>query len=488
MSETIDMLLVFPGADRDSPSRELALSIFHPGVLFKQQGLRVAYWDQRFESEERLIDLIKSSKEIGVSALTGRQCGDAADILMLAKRIKPGIITAAGGPHVHMLPQEVLSEPFVDKVYADKQYGEHLSPYDEQTKPYFGLCDITYLSSTGCPYACRYCSQIYEYWPRPVEDIDRDLSAIHHDTGFEHVAYVDPNMTHFQWTNEHKEKIRFDNVDRLRQIGAIHRKLNITFDCSMRVPNVTPAMVEALVEARCTKLFLGCESGNERVIRKVMLKGHGVEAIRDAARNLAGSGISTLYSFIGMAPGETIDETHDTMDLIDWIMETDDNARVSVYHYSPYPGTPMYSDAVAGKFGVTPFIPPTTMKGWASRRLMNSPYYWIAGLNFRLDSTRANFPGDDWKLIEPYVDLARKQWIARDIMQFPVEEVEALIKVQVAKGDRKRRELRDSGSRAADPGSLWHRGQASSIAPASVKPPLSRIPLRVVRSEDSSGV
>ncbi len=245
MSDTIDMLLVFPGADRDSPSRELALSIFHPGVLFKQQGLRVAYWDQRFESEERLIDLIKSSKEIGASALTGRQCGDAADILMLAKRIKPSIITAAGGPHVHMLPQEVLSEPFVDKVYADKQYGEHLSPYDEQTKPYFKMCDITYLSSTGCPYACRYCSQIYEYWPRPVEDIDRDLSAIHHDTGFEHVAYVDPNMTHFQWTNENNEKIRFDTVERVRQIGAIHRKLGITFDCSMRVPNVTPAMVNA---------------------------------------------------------------------------------------------------------------------------------------------------------------------------------------------------------------------------------------------------
>ncbi len=92
------------------------MSIFHPGVLFKEQGLRIAYWDQRFESEERLIDLIKSSVEIGVSALTGRQCGDAADILMLAKRIKPSIVTAAGGPHVHMLAQEVLNEPFVDKV------------------------------------------------------------------------------------------------------------------------------------------------------------------------------------------------------------------------------------------------------------------------------------------------------------------------------------------------------------------------------------
>lgn len=464
MSETIDRLLVFPGQSRDSPSRETALCLFHPGALFKQQGLRVAYWDQRFDPEEMLIDLIKASKEIGVSAITGRQCGDAADILMMAKRIKPGIVTAAGGPHVHMLADEVLNEPFVDKVYPDKQYGENLSPYDEQTKRYFAVSDVTYLSSTGCPYACRYCSQIWPYWPRPVDEIDRDLSAIHEDTGFDHVAYVDPNMTHYQYTNEEKEKVRFDNVERLRQIGAIHRKLNITFDCSMRVPNVTEAMVQALVEARCTKLFLGCESGNERVLRKVMLKGHGVDAIRHAATVLAGKGISTLYSFIGFAPGESMDEVHDTMDLIDWIMKTDDNARVSVYHYSPYPGTPMYNDAVSGKFGGEPFIPPTTMKGWSERRLMNSAYYWIAGLNFRLDSTHANFPGDDWKLIAPYVELARKQWKARDIMEFPVEEVEALISAQVRKGDKQRTEARANGVRSVDSGSQWHNGKGKPAA------------------------
>ncbi len=236
------------------------------------------------------------------------------------------------------------------------------------------------------------------------------------------------------------------------------------------------------MEAQCTKLFLGCESGNERVIRKVMLKGHGVQAIRDAAKNLAGSGISTLYSFIGMAPGENIDETHDTMDLIDWIMQTDDNARVSVYHYSPYPGTPMYADAVAGKFGVEPFVPPTTMKGWAARRLMNSAYYWIAGLNFRLDSTRANFPGEDWTLIEPYVELARKQWAAREIMSFPVEEVEQLIKVQVAKGDKKRKEMRADGLRPADAASQWHSG---NLTPRAVKRAAGQpIPLRVVSAID----
>ncbi len=278
---------------------------------------------------------------------------------------------------------------------------------------YFGLCDITYLSSTGCPYSCRYCSQIYQYWPRPVEHIDRDLSAIHHDTGFEHVAYVDPNMTHYQWTDEDNKKIRFDNVDRLRQIGAIHRKLNITFDCSMRVPNVTAPMVEALVEARCTKLFLGCESGNERVLRKVMLKGHGVQAIRDAAQRLAGSGISTLYSFIGFAPGEALEETHDTMDLIDWITETDDNARVSVYSYAPYPGTPMYEDAVAGKFG-PPFVPPTTMRAWADRRMMRSPYLLDCRPELSTRRDPGKLPGRRLEADRALCRNGPKQWAERE--------------------------------------------------------------------------
>jgi radical SAM superfamily enzyme YgiQ (UPF0313 family) len=140
-----------------------------------------------------------------------------------------------------------------------------------------------------------------------------------------------------------------------------------------------------------------------------------------------------MYSFIAYMPREKPEMVGDTLDLIDWIVDTDPEARVSIYEYAPYPGSPMYDDAVAGVDGFPKFDPPTTMEGWAENRLMISPIYWIAGLNFRLDNTHKNFPGEDWKIIEPYYELAQTKWRERDLREFPCDEVEALILEQVEK-------------------------------------------------------
>ena len=65
---------------------------------------------------------------------------------------------------------------------------------------------------------------------------------------------------------------------------------------------------------------------------------------------------------------------------------------------------------------------------------MIDPTYWCAGLCFRLDNTEKNFPGDDWKLIEPYVFEARKLWVERRPEDFAhAEDVEKLISWQVRK-------------------------------------------------------
>ena len=130
-------------------------------------------------------------------------------------------------------------------------------------------------------------------------------------------------------------------------------------------------------------------------------------------------------------PRETPEMLSDTCNLIDWIVDTDPDARVSMYNYAPYPGSPMYTDAVNGVEGFQKFDPPTTMEGWGNLRLMVSPIYWIVGLNFRMDNTQKNFPGKSWEKIKPYVDLAREKWQKRELDDFPCHEVEELIAEQV---------------------------------------------------------
>ncbi len=438
MHNDIDIVLAYPLPTADSPVQLVPLSILYPGAYFKAQGLRVEYFDQRFDPPEMLDDLIRRSKEIAVSAMTGYQCGKAAEILMRAKSINPDIVTGVGGHHARILPDEVLSEPFVDTIYERIDYGMDLFPLDDQTLPYFRRGEMQYITSIGCPYGCRFCAVSMPFQPRPMQRIDNELSQLHEATGFTEVSFADPNIAHFAYTAESGKNIRFDAVTRMRALGAVMRKLDASWECNMRCPDLTPDMVDAMAHGKCTHMELGCESGSERVLRDIVRKGHGVEAIRQAVKSVKGSGISTMYSFLAFMPGETMQDIIETMDLIDWIVDADPLARVSIYQFTPYPGTPLYQDAVSGKHGYPPFSPPKTMMEWGRMRLMASPIYWIAGLNFRLDNSRKNFPGDDWRLIEPYIKQAQIQWRNREILDFPVEEVEQLISAQLAKRQKNR--------------------------------------------------
>ena len=428
----LDYLLAYPKPTEESPGTYTPLSILFPGAMWEAQGKSVAYWDERFDDLDEFDALVKDAVEVGVSAFTGTQAGRAARLLQRAKRLKPSILGAVGGHHARILPQQVEAEPFVDKVYAKAPYGEELFPYAPHTKKHWARTELQYFTSRGCPYACSFCALRSDWVPRPLEQIDRELKTLHHDLGFTEVSFSDPNIATGVSRTE-AGITRMDRVGRMRDIGGVMQSIGAKWDGNMRSPYLTPEMIDALVYSQCFSLEIGCESGDDYFLKKVIRKGHGVDAIQNAARNMRGSGISVIFSFITGMPRETPDMRRRTFDLIDWIVDTNAEARVSVYQFAPYPGSPMYDDAVAGADGFPVFEPPTTMEGWGNLRLMRSAAYWIAGLNFRNDNTRKNFPGEDWALIEPYVRLAQAKWAARDVDDFPVEELEALVAGQVVK-------------------------------------------------------
>lgn len=431
----IDILLAYPKPTTDSPVKLLPLSILFPGALLESRGLKVEYFDERFDSDEMLADLIKQSKEIGVSAFTGYQTGRAARILKLAKKINPDIIAGVGGHHARLLTEQVLAEPFVDKVWTDRVYGEDLFPYNEHTKKHFERTDMQYFTSRGCPFSCRFCALSSPWEPKDINQVDRELRIIHKDIGFKEISFSDPNIAHGIYKFGDK-MVRMDQVERINQIGKIMTDLDIKWDGNIRANYITPEFVEALAKSNCFSLEIGCESGNDYFLKNVVRKGEGVDTIKHAAKLFRGSGISVMYSFMAHMPRETRAQLNDTLDMIDWLVENDPDARVSIFNYAPYPGTPMYEDAVNGADGYPKFVPPTTMEGWGNLKLMISPLYWITGLCFRQDNSRKNFPGEDWQLIEPYIKLARKKWQAREIDDFPCEEVEALIAKQVEKHNK----------------------------------------------------
>ncbi len=433
----IDILLVYPKPSRDTPVNLTPLSILFPGTLFESQGLSVAYFDARFDPPEELDRLILDAREIGVSAMTGFQCGEASRILKQAKALNPAIVTGVGGPHAILQSDQIRAEPHVDRVWADPCYGEHLFCYNEKTGKHFMRTEMQYLTSRGCPYGCTFCALNRSQWvPRPIATLDYELRTMHAAIGFDTISFCDPNIGHDIYF-ENGERKRTDRIERMRELGAILRDLGVRWSGNMRAPYLTEECVDVLAWSGCYDLEIGCESGDDAFLRKVIRKGHGVDAIKQAVLNVRGSGISLMCSFMAHMPGETRQMIHRTMDLIDWIKDTDPQTRVSIYSYAPYPGREMYDNAVRGFGGDKPFLPPETMEGWGRIRLTQKPIYWIAGLCFRKEMSRKNFPGPDWELIRPYIDLAEAKWRKRDIDDFPCRQVEALIQEQVEKGYRR---------------------------------------------------
>ena len=266
----IDILLAYPKPTDDSPTQLTPLSILYPGAYFEAQGKRVAYYDQRFDPPEMLDELIKNSKEIAVSAFTGSQAGHAARILKRAKKLNQNIITGVGGYHPRTVgADEVQAEPFVDKVWMDRTYGEDLFPYNEQTRIHFERTDMQYFTSRGCPFPCTFCALRSPWEPQDVQRLDRELKTIHNDVGFEEISFSDPNIGFGVWKDDDGKTQRMDRVKRIRDIGKILRDLDVRRDDNIRSPYLTPEMVEALVESKCFSIEIGCESVNDYFLNHI---------------------------------------------------------------------------------------------------------------------------------------------------------------------------------------------------------------------------
>jgi radical SAM superfamily enzyme YgiQ (UPF0313 family) len=183
-------------------------------------------------------------------------------------------------------------------------------------------------TTRGCPFHCNWCAKpIYgqRYAVRSAASVADEIAWLKRDFAPDQLTIVD-DVFGLQpgWLD------RFAHA-----VDQQHARL--PFKCLMRADQVSADSVRALVASGCRMVWMGAESGSQRIL-DAMEKGTRVDQICDAAARLHAAGIEVgLFLQFGY-PGEAWDDVQATLDLVRSIAPDDIGVSVSY----PLPGTKFY--------------------------------------------------------------------------------------------------------------------------------------------------
>jgi anaerobic magnesium-protoporphyrin IX monomethyl ester cyclase len=213
-----------------------------------------------------------------------------------------------------------------------------MSQYRNAWKKAHQLFSVNMVSSRGCPYKCNWCAKpIYgnNYHVRSAHAVAEELLYIKQNFAPDQIWFADDIFAlSASWT------LQFANaVDSL----AAH----IPFKMQSRCDLMTRDTVRTLARAGCSEVWMGAESGSQRILN-AMEKGVRVEQIYRARENLRRNGIrACLFLQFGYR-GETWEDIEATIRMV---RETKpDDIGVSVSY--PLPGTKFHqlvSSEIRGK-------------------------------------------------------------------------------------------------------------------------------------------
>lgn len=246
------------------------------------------------------------------------------------------------------------------------------------------------ITSRGCQFRCTFCSIVTlskgtDEHDQPVSNLWRGYSV---ERLIKDLMYLDDtyHIKDFYFNDDlisgsNQRLIEF--IDALAQANEQGRDWNwgtagIRADHILRLPD---SSIEKLMKSGCKNLDIGVESGNPRML-KVIKKDTTQEVIRKANQRLNKYPIILKYTFMGGFPTETEEEFLDTLRFRKILQDENEFATCPIFFYTPFPGTEMFSLAIAEGFR-----PPKSLKDWADFNY-NTWYHkypcWLSKRKIRL--------------------------------------------------------------------------------------------------------
>ncbi|MBK9941623.1 MAG: B12-binding domain-containing radical SAM protein [Kouleothrix sp.] len=199
-----------------------------------------------------------------------------------------------------------------------------------------GFYSLNLVSTRGCPFHCNWCAKPIwgqRYAMRSPANMADELALVKQTLRPDHIWFADDIFgLRPQWVAAFG-----------REVAA--RDAALPFMIQSRVDLMTDQAVPGLKQAGCDEVWMGAESGSQKVL-DAMDKGTRVDEIYAARARLRAAAIKACF-FIQLGyPGETFDDIMLTVQLVRDTLP--DNIGVSVSY--PLPGTKFY-DMVRAELG-----------------------------------------------------------------------------------------------------------------------------------------
>jgi len=305
------LLLILAAVQRpgDRHFRLIKYSQFPPLSLMTIAGLTPDHWDITLRDEH-----VESSEVEGDFDVVGIQTyiSSAPRAYELADRWRQrGAKVVLGGLHPTSLPHEAAThadavcigpaEPVWREILDDYEHNRLRTfyrgpcegsasqvplPRRDLMNPRAYLLRHTMVTSRGCPHACDFCYKSsfwgpHYYEPRPIADVERELSLV--DDGL--VFFLDDNLL----ANRGHARALFEVLRGSGIVWQAAASLDVARD---------PGYLEEAYEAGCRSLFVGFESLSSENMRGNNKPVNAATDYAEACRRFHDAGIMINGSFV----------------------------------------------------------------------------------------------------------------------------------------------------------------------------------------------
>jgi radical SAM PhpK family P-methyltransferase len=342
-----------------------------------------------FQTEKEKIKLVLENDDVGLVAITTTYYVSVFPIMEIVSFVRscnPNIKIIIGGPYIATQTRciDETSLDFLFKMidadfYVNSSQGEHalLRVVEAVRKklPYDGIDNIHYKTGLGyvntnlsienniltnntvnwnlfresvvgksisvrtsisCPFSCSFCGfpqHAGKYQIADLEAVEREFQLISSLEGVHGVNFIDDTF------NVPPE--RFKEILRMK----IKNNFNFQWNSHFRCQFVDRETIELMKEGGCMGVFLGIESGNQKILKNMNKSSKISEYVR-GIELLNKYDIITYASFIIGFPGETEDTIRETEDFINNNQPT--FFRTQLWYCDPF--TPIWGKRI--EFGI----------------------------------------------------------------------------------------------------------------------------------------